>query len=585
MTTKDYRPLPDELNHGCGFGTPDLPLEGYAPPEGFGPPPGMEPPPEMLEMMRQDEQRKHSRLPLAKLFQSGSATWEDLTLPYRLYVPEHLAEGKQYPLVLFLHGGGERGDDNEAQLIANDGAIVWVRDQIEGTGEACFVLAAQCPQDGPGWLEPHLLAASQALDNVIAAYPIDESRLYLTGMSMGGGGCWRMNYMFPERFAAVVPMCSACGLDKTGKEIDNNAIQAIAESFLSKPLWLFHAADDFVVTPETTRSLAKALEERGLVRGRDFFYTEYPAECGYNHGCWNPAYEWKLMRQWLFQQTTAPMPAFGPPEGMEPPPEMLEMMKREEEARNARRQWLDRFQAGLCVSPEVTVSYRLYVPENAPKGLPLVVVLHGIGGCGCDNEGQILDNDGVIDWVKAQDNGVIEPCYVFAPQCPMPTPNLKWEIEYLEVVAAEIDRIIARNGIDPCRVYLTGLSLGGFGSWNLNRLRPDLFAAVVTCCPACLVGTMMEHDIDEAGMDDCAGALVERPLWMFHSADDMGVPAEITMRMADKLRALGKQDGDDFRLTIYPEELHYNHGCWVPAYKDEEMLAWLFRHERSNVMA
>ena len=569
VKTSDYRKLPACLNHGGGFGKSKDPKEGFAPPEGFSPPPGM------MEMMALEEEKKIARKPLAALFRAGTATYGKVTLPYRYYVPENLEEGKKYPLVLFLHGGGERGTDNEVQLLANDGAVVWVRDQQEG-GEPCFVLAPQCPEEGPGWLENHLLAASQALDDMISEYPIDENRLYVTGMSMGGGGSWRINCMYPDRFAAVVPLCSACCLDETGKAVDPDAIEAVAEAFLDKPLWIFHAADDAVVMPEISQALVRALEEKGKKRGEDFFYTEYPAECGYNHGCWGPAYEWKLMRQWLLQQNLAPAPLFGPPEGAEMPFPMMDMEEMEKiqaAEKAARMVWRDRFIAGKASSPDVTVPYLLYTPEVS-EPVPLVVMLHGIGGCGADNLGQLVDNDALMHWIAGQDEGKIEPCFVLAPQCPLPIPNTRWELEYLELVKQAVDGLLEQYPIDSKRIYIAGLSLGGYGVWNLNRMYPDTFAAVVSCCAACLIGQMPRNRIDYEMLAACAGPLVNKPLWMFHAEDDMAVPVETTKTMAKQLKEAGKTD---LHLTIYPAELHYNHGCWDHAFTDPDMRSWLFQ--------
>ena len=575
MATENYRPLPPYLNHGCGYGIPGQPPRGMQPPADFTPPPGF------AEMAKREEEEKEARRLLADQFLSAAAEYNGLSLNYRLYVPAELEEGKKYPLVLFLHGGGERGDDNLTQLIANDGAVIWLKDQMEDPELKCFILAPQSPDGEPGWLEKHLLAVSKALDDVTDAYPVDTDRLYLTGMSMGGVGSWRMNYMFPTRFAAVVPICSAGGMDEN-RNIDPTAIDALADAFMDKPLWLFHAADDAVVPCDTSRCLTQALVQRGRKLGEDFFFTEYPAECGYNHGSWNPAYRWVLMRRWMFQQTTAPAPMPGPPKGgdMPFPVDFEEMMRREAEEKAARKVWLDRFVPGVCISSDVNVPYQLYIPQDKTEKLPLVVILHGIGGCGCDNVGQITDNDGVIDWVKAQDNGTLSPCYLMAPQCPYPIPNLKWEDEYLTLVGREILSICEKYAVDTDRIYLTGLSLGGYGCWNLNRMFPEMFAAVVPCCPACLKGTMMNSVIDYAGMDLCVPALLKKPVWMFHAEDDMAVPVDTTKGMIRRFRDAGRQEGDDFHVTLYPAEQGHNHFCWGPAYKDADMFAWLMAQKK-----
>lgn len=265
------------------------------------------------------------------------------------------------------------------------------------------------------------------------------------------------------------------------------------------------------------------------------------------------------------------------PDKMPPfsPEEMEEMMKREAALKEARKVWLPRFTQGSDTVSDVTIPYLLYTPEKVSGKAPLVVFLHGIGGCGSDNIGQLTDNDALIDWVKAQDNGMLEPCYILAPQCKEEIPNLRWEYPYLDVVARSVDSVMERYAVDPERVYLTGLSLGGFGAWNLNRMYPEKFAAVVSLCSACLKGTVMDSAIYEEGIRDCAEALVNKPVWMFHSEDDFVVPVAVTKRMAEKFAEAGKVEGIDYKVTIYPADKHYNHGCWDPAYKDPELFSWL----------
>lgn len=552
-----YNIVPDVLN---GYGSFGGPPSGGAMPQ---------PTPEMLARMEQDNIKKEARRPLAEQFLEGEATWDGLTMPYRLFVPEGLEAGKKYPLVLFLHGGGERGDDNISQLTAYEGALVWTKQQ-----EKCFVLAPQCPDGEPGWLEKHCLNAKAALEQIQAEYPIDENRLYLTGMSMGGGGCWRMNYMFPELFAAIVPICSAACI-RGRDEIIPEAIELAADAFQGKNLWLFHAADDFVVTPESTRSLAKALEQRGQVRGRDFFYTEYPEEMNLNHGSWNPAYENTLMCRWVLAQSNKP-PMMPPIDMGNPPPEMLEMIKKSEAEKELRRAYLPKFEAHTYVDPKTALSmgYRLYKPElKEGESCPLVIFLHGIGECGQDNEAQVIANDGAPCWVKAQEKGVIDKAFVVAPQCPLPIPGNFWEEEHIAMLGQLMKELLAELPVEKNRVYVTGLSLGGYGTWNLIRTNPGLFAAAVTCCPACVAGEMFHNHVHEEGILECAPALKDIPLWILHSEDDNAVPVEVTKRMQSMLEAMGKEN---LRVTIYPEAEHWGHGCWEPTYRNEEIMQWLF---------
>lgn len=571
MTPNTYHLLPKELGDHAGLSV--RPTETDMP----------KPTPEMLQRMEEDRRQAEERRPIADLFQPGTYQSSQLTMGYRLYVPEGMEPGKHYPLVLFLHGAGERGNDNISQLTAYEAPLVWVRDQLDGSGEKCFVLAPQCPDEELGyWLEPELLAVFGILNQVTEVYSVDENRLYLTGMSMGGGGCWRMNYMFPERFAAVVPVCSAGGL-RSG-QLDLVAVGQAADALYGKKLWMFHAADDFVVTPETSRSLVRALEQRGQICGVDFFYTEYPEEFGYNHGAWTPAYENRLMRQWLFQQTLAPAVPFGPPMGpdgepMAPPPEMEDAFKREKERVVIRRRdYVPRFQSHTVNSHGICMNYRLYVPGAAAGKLPMVVMLHGIGECGVNTTEPLTANDGALDWVKAQDAGTLEPCMVLVPQCPNPILNLKWEEEYLAVVEQIIQQILEIQSVDEDRIYVAGLSLGGYGAWNISRMYPERYAAVVSCCPACLVGTMFENHMDETGLTSCAQHLKDKPLWMFHAEDDPAVPVAVTREMNEQLNAL--HGAATHHMTIYPAEQHLGHGSWEKAFKDYDMMRWLMEQHR-----
>lgn len=558
MTMK-YNKIPEELNEYGNFG----PVPG-------GPLP--EPSPEMLRHMERDRIKREARRSLAEQFAEGKATYGGLTMPFRLYVPKDWKPEKRYPLVLFLHGGGERGDDNISQLLAYEGALVWTRQ-----AEPCFVLAPQCPEGEPGWLEKHCLVARAAMEQVMEAYPIDKDRLYLTGMSMGGGGCWRMNYMFPDLFAAIVSVCAAACV-RNRDEIIPGAIEAVADAFVGKHLWLFHAADDFVVTPETTRSLVAALERRGLRKGTDFFYTEYPAEMNLGHGSWEPAYADALMCRWVLAQRN--QPPVPPPDMGEIPPEMQAVIRTMEAAKEERKAYLPKFERRSYMDPNTArvMQYRLYRPELAEgETCPLVIFLHGIGECGQDNENQITAYDGALCWVKAQETGRLDKAYVVAPQCPLPIPGNFWEPEHIAMLGKILDQLLAELSVDRSRIYATGLSLGGYGVWNLIRENPGIFAGAVTCCPACVTGDMFNNHVYEEGLRECAPALKEVPLWLFHSEDDNAVPVEVTKEMAFMLKAMGKED---LCVTIYPAEERWGHGCWEPTYRSIEMMTWLFEQHK-----
>lgn len=229
------------------------------------------------------------------------------TMPYRLFVPEGYDASKKYPLVVFLHGGGERGDDNEKTLTANQGGTVWAK-PAEQARRAAFVLVPQARNVWDGGFgrtrnaenkidlgqafvpSDDLRTAQKLLDQVLADYPgIDRSRLYLTGLSQGGLGTWAWNLLEPQRFAAMVPVCGG-------------ADPALVPALKDKPIWAFHAAADPVVPAAFSRGAVAALRTAGATR---LTYTEYDAQTYFfpmAHFSWVPAYQNEAMRAWLFEQ-------------------------------------------------------------------------------------------------------------------------------------------------------------------------------------------------------------------------------------------------------------------------------------------
>jgi predicted peptidase len=225
-------------------------------------------------------------------------------LPYRLLRPDPYEDGKSYPLVVFLHGAGERGNDNEAQLIHG----VPEFDKPENRKKyPCFLVAPQCPA-GKKWSDvdwssdvsrlppepsgPGALVL-QLIDALRKQYRIDAARIYLTGLSMGGYGTWDLLMRRPDLFAAAVPICG--GGDETQ-----------AAKIAHIPVWVFHGTLDNAVKVQRSRHMVAALEKAG---GRPR-YTEYPDE---RHASWVPAYRSPAMMKWLFAQRKDPPPA--PPGG------------------------------------------------------------------------------------------------------------------------------------------------------------------------------------------------------------------------------------------------------------------------------
>lgn len=217
------------------------------------------------------------------------------TLPYRLLSPAKLEPGKKYPLVVFLHGAGERGSNNESQLqnCARDFAKPENREKYP-----CFVIAPQC--DGAyRWCEvdwgdpkPHTTPKEPSVPmglllSVLAEFTkqptVDTNRLYVTGLSMGGFGTWDIITRNPGMFAAAAPICG--GADVTA-----------APSLAKLPIWVFHGGSDDVVKTVRARLMVEALKAAGSTSVR---YSEYP---GVGHGSWGNAFAEPEFFTWMFAQ-------------------------------------------------------------------------------------------------------------------------------------------------------------------------------------------------------------------------------------------------------------------------------------------
>ena len=213
---------------------------------------------------------------------------------YRLMRPAAVAAGVRLPLVLFLHGAGECGVDNEKQLKY---LPTWLAEQEPRRRHPCFVLAPQCREDErwvdvswaddestPQQPEPtlDLAAAVAALDDVLAREPVDPARIYLTGLSMGGYGTWDLAIRVPHRFAAILPVCGG------GDE-------RLAARAAPLPIWCVHGDADTAVPVRRSRDMVAAIAAAG---GRPV-YSELP---GVGHDCWTSAYRHGFVLDWLFSQ-------------------------------------------------------------------------------------------------------------------------------------------------------------------------------------------------------------------------------------------------------------------------------------------
>lgn len=215
------------------------------------------------------------------------------TLPYRLLYPLNYNKNKQYPLVLFLHGAGQRGNDNETQLAGVPKALT---DSIGRQKYPCFILVPQCAKKD-AWVKfpgfPSSLQATKEptpsangvlskLKILIKKLPVDKKRVYVTGYSMGGEGAIDFLTRRPNLFAAAIPICSVSDTSK-------------ANLIYKTPLWAFHGDQDDVNDVKYSRLMINELRKHG----GNPIYTEYP---GVKHNSWSKAYSEPELFEWLFSQ-------------------------------------------------------------------------------------------------------------------------------------------------------------------------------------------------------------------------------------------------------------------------------------------
>lgn len=219
--------------------------------------------------------------------------------PYVVYVPRDFDPHRRWPVILFLHGSGERGADGvRATQI---GVAAAIRSHPERV--PAIAVFPQAPAESR-WLGEPADAAMLALDHAIAEFHGDPKRVYLTGLSMGGYGTYHLALAHPDRFAALVVVC--------GGLLPHESTTAVQQSPLTKdaqdpyaftahalrrfPIRIFHGDADTTVPVTESRRMAGALQREGA----DVRYTEYP---GVGHNSWERAYADEDLWRWLFQQT------------------------------------------------------------------------------------------------------------------------------------------------------------------------------------------------------------------------------------------------------------------------------------------
>lgn len=215
------------------------------------------------------------------------------------------------------------------------------------------------------------------------------------------------------------------------------------------------------------------------------------------------------------------------------------------------RQSVNYFEKEIKIT--LSANYLLYLPKDYSKTenkFPLVLFLHGSGERGTDIEK--VKTHGLPKLINQEKDF---PFIVVSPQCP---DDIFWNTD---ILISLLDEVIAKYEVDTSRIYVTGLSMGGHGTWELAIRQPNRFAAIAPVCgwtdtsKACLISNI--------------------PAWVFHGAKDNVVPVKAAEDMVDALRKCGS----NVKLTIYPEA---NHDSWTETYNNDELYKWLLDQSLIN---
>jgi predicted peptidase len=231
---------------------------------------------------------------------------------------------------------------------------------------------------------------------------------------------------------------------------------------------------------------------------------------------------------------------------------------------NAQDEWKNSFSKHTKIAGKDTLPYRYYVPKiNESTKLPLVIFLHGAGERGNDNNAQLFHG---VKYFMADSAQSKYQCAIFAPQCPTTKRWVEtdWKLlkhtmpakpsDPMTLVFAVIDSLKKLPYIDSTRIYITGLSMGGYGTWDAMQRRPDFFAAAVPIC---------------GGGDEAqAPKLKSMPIWAFHGTTDKLVKPERTRNMVAAINAAGGHP----KVTYY----EVGHFVWDQAYSTPDLLKWMF---------
>ncbi len=463
-----------------------------------------------------------------------------------LYLPADYGRDAQrrWPLIVFLHGSGERGTD--PQRLTSIGLPQILQDR----SDVPFVVVSPQLPPGEQWNDKGEMLDA-LIDSIGTQYAIDPRRIYLSGFSLGGFGAWALGLRSPDRFAALVPV--AGGWEKSSDAVPSNICDLAA-----KPIWVFHGAQDEVVKPAQSEVLVEALR----ACGSDVRYTLLPKATHAASGVM--PYRDSELYDWLLQQSR---PDEKPTPSPETPlesaaPKIINTPLPGDGSLKPIGQHAYTIDLNLVnakgLTRTATISYLLYLPDgygqDPQQQWPLVLFLHGSDVWG--NDPEMLVASGLPNRLTANLNF---PAIVLSPQAP---EDVVWWGAELDLVRALLDQVQTNYAVDVRRVYLTGPSMGGFGAWAMAVQQPQRFAALMPIAG----GWDSERDTVPRNICDIKAV----PIWVFHGEQDEIVLPKKAQLLVNAL----KQCGVEVRFTLYPDTKHRE--SFERAYDDPELYEWMF---------
>ena len=236
-------------------------------------------------------------------FLDRTAIIEAVQYKYQVWIPDDWTPHRKWPVILALHGAGERGNDGVLQTDVGIGTAI----RSHRSAFEAIVVMPQCAKNLWWILPPMDDLAMTALAEATKEFHGDTHRIYLTGLSMGGYGAWHLAQKYSGTFAALVVICGGIrppaaaqkvtpGLVKVTPPDSPKSYLSAAERVGKIPVWIFHGADDGIVPVTESRRMSEAMKQVGA----EVHYTEYP---GVGHPCWNKAYDEPKLFPWLFSKS------------------------------------------------------------------------------------------------------------------------------------------------------------------------------------------------------------------------------------------------------------------------------------------